>query len=258
MLEQNALLNKETSRSTSPEWTRLYAIGGISAMVLLLYSLATMLILILIGGQPESAREGFAMLQENKLTGLLRLDILAIAVMPLYYVIFLAIYGSLRSMREGLAAVATLLVFAGLTLFLATPSAFSWIALSDKYAAAMDEAQKAMLLASGEAIMASDMWHGSGAMMGGVLLQTGALLVCILMLGNRAFTRATAYVGIVTHGLDLLHIFAAFLLPMAGVALMAVAGPLYLFWFPLLSRDLFKLGRSKRDIRESRVENREA
>jgi hypothetical protein len=34
-------------------------------------------------------------------------------------------------------------------------------------------------------------------------------------------------------------------IPVAGVMIMAIAGPLYLFWFPLLARDFFRLGRNE-------------
>lgn len=226
-----------------PDWKRLYPAGAWSSLILLVYSLVTMLILVLIGGQPASAREGFAMLQENRLVGLLRLDILSILIMPLYYVIFLALFAALKKTDEMSAALATVLVFAGLTLFLATPSAFSWLALSDKFAAATSEEQKALLLAGGEAILASDMWHGSGPIVGGILLQAGTLFVSLIMLGSRDFSRATAWTGIVTHGLDLAHIFVAFVFPIGGVILMGIAGPLYLVWFPLVARDLFRLRR---------------
>jgi hypothetical protein len=41
----------------------------------------------------------------------------------------------------------------------------------------------------------------------------------------------------------LLHIVVWFFLPDTGNALMYVAGPLYLVWFPLLARDFFRLGK---------------
>lgn len=62
------------------------------------------------------------------------------------------------------------------------------------------------------------------------------------MLGQPIFRSATAYVGLVTHGLDLAHILLGSFFPKLGVILMAVAGPLYLVWFPLLALDLLKLG----------------
>jgi hypothetical protein len=49
-------------------------------------------------------------------------------------------------------------------------------------------------------------------------------------------------------GFDLLaenRIVVAFFLPAAGAALMFVAGPLYLAWFPLLARDFFRMEKEK-------------
>jgi hypothetical protein len=129
------------------------------------------------------------------------------------------------------------------TLVLATPSAFSFLTLSDKFAAATDEAQRTLLLAAGEAMLAFDLWHGSGALVGGLLMQTSTLILSAVMLRSADFGKVTAWVGVVMHGLDLLHIAAGFFFPAAGVALMIVAGPLYLVWFPLLARDFFRLAK---------------
>lgn len=225
-------------------WKGLYKIGGVAALILLVYSLVTMMILITIGGQPETAQEGFTMLQDNRLVGFLRLDALMVLTIPLYYPLFLGLYTALKEVDIAYVRLAILLVFAGVTLALATPSVFSWLSLSDKYAVATSEEQKALLLAAGEAILASDMWHGSGAILGGILLQTGALWISFMMIRSQNFSKATAYVGIVMHGLDLLHILVSFFALQAGVIFMAIAGPLYLAWFPLLARDFFKLSRN--------------
>jgi hypothetical protein len=222
-------------------WSALYILGGIVATILLVYALVTMVLLIVIGGQPKTAAEGFALLQKNRVIGLLRLDILIFVIMPLYYPLFLALYAALRETHLAYASLATLLAFAGITLVLATPSALSFAALGDRFAVATTEAQKSQFLAAGEAILASDSWHGTGASVGGVLAQTAGVLVSIIMLGNPSFRGATAYVGIVTHGLDLAHILLGFFFPKLGVILMSIAGPLYLVWFPLLALDLLRL-----------------
>ena len=226
-----------------PNYKSLRQIGGVVALILLGYSLVTMVLLMTIGGQPKSAEEGFKMLHDNKVVGLLRLDVLTVLVMPLYYLLFLGLYTALKKTHAAFAAVAAVLGCAGVTLFLATPSVFSWLALSDKFAAATNEAQKTLLLAAGEAILASDMWPGTGALMGGLLLQTGTLLISIVMLRSSVFGKLTAWVGVATHGLDLLHLLVLFFFPTGGVILMAIAGPLYLVWFPLLARDFFRLTR---------------
>ena len=233
---------------TESNWQGLYQADGAAAVILLVYSLLTILIMGVLGAPPATAADVFAMLQVNRFTGLLRLDVLTIFVMPFYYLLFLGFLAALKPTRPALTAIAALLGCAGLTLFLATPSVFSWLALSDKFGMATSEAQRNLLLAAGEAILAADMWHGSGALIGGLLIQTGTFLVSLVMLSSHTFGKVTAWVGMVTHGLDLLHILVGFFLPMGGVVLMMVAGPLYLLWFPLLARDFFRISQSKQTI----------
>jgi len=238
------MMSASKGENLNSNWKNLYKLGEWVALLFILYSLITMASLIVIGGQPKSALEGFAMLQENRLTGILRLDVLTVFIMPFYYLLFLGLYIALKKSNPLIAIISLVFGIAGVTLFLATPSVFSWLALSDKYAASSSEAERTLLLAAGEAILASDMWHGTGALMGGILMQTATTLISITMLKSAAFGKSTAYVGIVTHGLDLLHLLVGLLIPAGGVILMMIAGPLYLIWFPLLARDFFRLGKT--------------
>lgn len=221
----------------------LYTFAGIFALILLLYSLATILIMVTTGGQPKTIEDIFTMLQDNRILGLLRLDLLTVFIMPLYYVLFLSFLIALWRTNPVYTGLAALLAFAGLTLFLATPSVFSYLSLSDQYAAAATETQRAQLIAAGNAIYASDMWHGTGALIGGLLLQTGGVLISVIMLKSEAFGKTAAWVGIMTHGLDLAHILVWFVAPAVGNIIMYAAGPLYLVWFPIIALRLFRLGR---------------
>ncbi len=241
-----AISNDNAAAASLASWKAIYNLCGAAAWLLLLYSLATMVIVIVVGGQPTSAQEGFTMLQQNRLAGLLRLDVLTLFFIPLYYVLFFGLYKAHQPVNAAFAALAALLVFAGLTLFLATPSVFSWLALSDRFAMATGAAEKSQLLAAGEAILASDMWHGSGPVIGGILLQAGAVLISVVMLGSKTFGKTCAYVGIVSHGLDLLRILILFFSP-AGNWLMAIAGPLYLPWFVLIARGFYRAARGVSD-----------
>jgi hypothetical protein len=232
-------MNEATSN-----WKSLYRLSGWVTVILIVYSLATMGILFGLGYPPTTAAEVFKMLDENTFIGLLRLDLLTVAVyMPLFYLVLLGLYAALKKTHPVSASIATLLGCAGVTLFLATPSVFSWLALSDKFAAATGEAQKTLLLAAGEAMLVSDMWHGTGATIGGVLIQVAATLISISMVSSNAFGKSTGYIGIVTHGLDLAHLLLGFFFPAVGAVLIQIAGTLYLVWFPLLARDFFRLGR---------------
>jgi hypothetical protein len=42
--------------------------------------------------------------------------------------------------------------------------------------------------------------------MGGILVQSGAVLISFVMLGSGVFSKTTDYVGILMHGFDLAHI----------------------------------------------------
>ena len=99
----------------------IYQMGGLTCMILIAYSLITMLIMIGIGTPPETIETCFAMLKENRLNGLLRLDILTVFIMPLYYLLFYSIYLALRDSNKELVSISTIFVFADLTLFLAAP-----------------------------------------------------------------------------------------------------------------------------------------
>lgn len=121
------------------------------------------------------------------------------------------------------------------------PYVFSYLNLSDKFASATSDFQKNQLFAAGESIWASDIWHGTGAIIGGILLQTGALLFSIVMLKTTIFNKLTALIGIVMFGLDLFHIIMGLIIPAVGNILMFIAGPIYILWFPLVGLRLFKL-----------------
>jgi hypothetical protein len=225
--------------------TSLCRIGGIAAFILIAYSLATLVQITVLGGQPTSAAEAFGLLQNHRAVGLLRLDLPTVTVMPLYYLLFLGLFAALRRTSQAMSLLSTVLAFAGVTLVLATPTALSMLPLSDRYAAATSEAMRAQLLAAGEALMANDIWHGTGAILGGALLQCGAVLISLVMLRGGVFSKATAWLGIVMHGVDLAHIVSGLFLPVSGFVLMAIAGPLYPIWFFMVGRRLLKLAARK-------------
>jgi hypothetical protein len=219
----------------------LCRIGGIAAILLVVYSLATMIQMIALGGPPKSAGEAFSLLQHERLVGLLRLDLPTVAVMPLYYTVFLGFYAGLRKSDRANTLLSMALAFAGVTLVLATPTALSLIPLSDRFATATTDAMRAQLLAGGESMMAADIWHSTGAIVGGLLLQCGAVLISVVMLRGTVFSKTTAWLGIAMHALDGAHILCGQLLPASGVVLMFIAGPLYPVWFFFVGRRLLQL-----------------
>ncbi len=233
-------ISLETSGSASKTLCKL---GGIASFLFLVYSLVTLVVLSVFGVPPKTAIESFAMLQANRMIGLLRMDLLTALCMPLYYLIFLGIFIALKGAKRASTIIALLCLFAGVTLFIATPSALAMMDLNDKYVLATTEIEKSQLIAAGEAILAADMFHGTGAMIGRFLVQVGALIFSIAMLRGEAFNKFTGYVGTIAHGLDLVHVSILLIIPTTGNLLMAVAGTLYLLWFPLVGARLMQIGK---------------
>jgi hypothetical protein len=232
-----------TQLSDNQNKTLAYKLGAWSCVLLMVYTLATILVVSLIGGPPQTVEECFNMLHESRLKGLLRLDLLTVFVMPLYFVLFYALYQSLKEIHKTLAALSTVFIFAGVTIFLSAPSVFSYVRLSDGFWNAQTETAKSQFWGAAEAVLASDIWNGTGARISGLLVQTGAVVLSVLMLRSPSFSKLTAYTGILTHGLDLIHIVLAFFMPVLANGIMGVAGVLYLLWFPLITIRLFKISR---------------
>jgi len=222
-------------------WNPLCRFGGVAALILLVYSLATMVQMIVLGGQPASAAQAFDLLDHHRIVALLRLDLPTVCAMPLYYLLFLGLFAALKRSSPSYSLLSAALAFSGATLVLSTPTALSLVPLSDKYASAATDAARMQLLSAGEALMAADIWHSTAAILGGVLLQCGAVLICVVMLRGGVFSRATAWLGIVMHALDLAHIVSGLFLPVAGVVLLSIGGPLYPIWLFLVGRRLLKL-----------------
>lgn len=232
------------SSASSFEWSRFRVAGGVAAFVFLAYSVATILQINILGGYPSSALEAFQILQQNRIVGLLRLDLATVLVLPFYYPLFFGLFVALKDSDRTNAATATGLVFIGLTLVLAMPTALPLAGLSDKYAAANSEAAKALYLAAGEAVINTDIWHGTGAYVGGMLLQTGAVLISVVMLRG-VFSKFTAWAGIIIHGLDGVHILLTPFLPKFAALFMIVAGLGYPIWLWLVGRRLLQIGKAR-------------
>jgi hypothetical protein len=218
--------------------------GGVAAFGMLASATVTMLVILTLGGEPSTPDEYFTLLGGNRLVGILRMDLASLVTVGLYYLLFFGLYAALRRTRAPEAAFSTALAFVGATLWFANHSALSMIHLSDRYASAATDAEKAQLVAAAEAVLATDVWHATGTFVGALLLMSAGVMISVAMLRSGLFGKGTAYSGILAHGIDLLHILVnAVASGNPGDILMAVAGPAYLVWFILVGRRLFQLGR---------------
>jgi len=193
---------------------------------------------------PSNAEEYFSIYQSSRLEPVLRGDFLLLILIGLYLGTIPALYVALRRLSPIYTALATLFSLIAVTGTFASESTFSLLHLGEQYVTAT-VVQRSQLIAAGQAIIASDMWNGTAAYMGGILLQGSGVMISLIMLRSKDFSKVTAYSGLIGNGLDLIqHILHPFA-PSFSASISMVMGLFYFVWFPMLARDLFRLGYSQ-------------
>ena len=221
----------------------LYTIGGVSAILQLLSILTYSVLLGVLGPKPTSAAEYFAVYEGSPLGAFLRGDFLLLVLIGLYLGTFPALYMALRNLSPVYTALATLFTVMAVVGSFATESSFSLLHLGEQYVNATSEAMRTQLLAAGEAVIASDMWNSSAAYMGGILLQGSGVMISVIMLRSKDFSKVTAYSGLLGNGFDLIQHILHIFLPSVSSFITVFMGVFYFVWFPMLARDLFRLAK---------------
>jgi hypothetical protein len=166
------------------------------ALIQLACVLATIVVTATVGLEPSSPMGYFEMFQENRLQALLRLDFPTMIQLALWPITIMSIYAIFRRTHAAYAALTGVLVFVGVTVALAAHSGFSIIHISDQYALAATEAQKAQLVASAEAVISTDMWHSSAGFLAGLFMQGGLAFISIVGLRSGRLSKGTAITGL--------------------------------------------------------------
>jgi hypothetical protein len=202
---------------------------------------------------PETVLEWFTVFEDSPITGLFFLGLADIVIMILWGPMSLALYVVLKQSNRTWPLIATPFVFVGMAVYLATNTAFSMLSLSQEYAAATTEAEKSILLAAGQAMLAVSRGTG-GQYTGMALAWLAGLILSVVMLRSKVFRKVTAWVGIL--GLGLLvagtpfggHYTATGTPTAVQSAIVAVqyigGGLLSLAWYILVGLKLLKIGRS--------------
>lgn len=229
-------MNQVTDIETADSrWKSLYKVGGVAALTMLVIMIAQ--IIIFIAWPPPSTIEGyFTLFQNNWLLGLLSLDLLYIVNIVPLILIFLALYAALKRVNESIVAIGLTFGLVGIAAYFASNTTFEMLSLSNQYAAATTDVQRAMFLAAGQTML--ETYKGTAFNVYYVLNAVALLIFFTVMLRSNIFSKATAYVGIVagvlmivpsTAGTIGLYFALASLVPWA-------------IWLILFARRLFQLG----------------
>jgi len=246
--------NAETEDSP---WKSLYTVGGAAALIAALlfrrnlgaeFMLLRGVGIINVGptAQPSTVMDWFTLLQNNKLLGLTLLSLFDMVNYALVGLMFLALFAALRRASESHMAIATTVGLVGIAVYFASNQAFSMLSLSDQYAAATTDAQRAMFLAAGQAALTihhNASYEGTGIYTSFFLVSVAGLIIAAVMLRSNLFSKVTAYVGILANGFGLgYYITLAFAPAMVALPL-SVSALFLLTWYILIGRRLFQLGK---------------
>jgi hypothetical protein len=217
----------------------LYRIAGAAALITVVIVLLE-IIRFFVWPPPSTVVGWFALFQNNKLLGLLSFELLIVVSNVLAIPVYLAFYIALRRASVSFMAIATALGLVGIAAIFAARPIFEMLYLSDQYAAATTETQKAMFLAAGEAMLA--IFNGTAAQVNYVLAAIALLTISVVMLRSSVFSKVTAYVGIITNVLAL-----GFYVPKIGIILALISVlPFLIIWNILIAGRFFQLGRLER------------
>ena len=251
--EENHMVGQGTNQMTETErsekqWRSCYTLGGVAALVVVFASLLDIVISMLLGGDPsaipQTAVDRFAQFQSNAWIGLYYLDLLnlttAIIMIPAFY----ALFAAHRHVNKVYAALAMLVSFIGTAVFITNNTALPMLSLSGKYAAAATDAQRNLLAAAGEAMLARGAHGSPGTFLGFLLPIVASLIMSLVMLQGGVFGKINACFGIVGSILFMTYfVFTSFIPEMDPVAMVLAipGGLLTIVWMILFAIRLIKL-----------------
>ena len=230
-------MTKDHQADLHANWSGLFKVATVAAIVselVLLLGLVTYFIWPYSPGS-RSTEHIFLLLQDNPLGGLISLDLFLLVGNLFSLFLFLALFVSLRQVDGSYALIALAMGLVGLVLLIPARPLIEIRALSQTYASATSEAARNQALASGDTLLA--LFEGTGWFLNTLLGGFSLLVSSLLMLRSAAYSKATAYVGIVSNAMVCL-----FYLPFIGVFLLFLSVPGYMLWYFLLARTFFRLG----------------
>ena len=188
---------------------------------------------------PSTVLGFFSLFQSSSLRGLLALDLLLVIANILSIPVFLALYVALRKASPSFMAIALALGLVGIAAYYASNTSFNMLALSQQYAAATSEAQKASLQAAGQAMLA--IYTGTAFQVNYIIGAVALIIISVVMLRGGVFSKATAYLGILANTLAL-----GLYLPAIGIYVSIFSVLFLAVWEVLVGLRFFQLAKYSR------------
>lgn len=176
-------MDKANLETMDSRWKRLYKVGGAAALVIVALIPIQMAIFVAFP-PPDTVAGYFGLFQDSWLLGLLSLDLLYL----LSNILLSVLYPVLRRTSESFMAIALMLGVLGIAAYTASHTAFEMLSLSNQYAAATTEAQRAILLGAGQAMLA--IYKGTAFDVYNALSAAALLVIAGVMLRSLRLARS--------------------------------------------------------------------
>lgn len=226
-------------------WRGLCRVGGITVLVAVLIAPAEIAIGMLPGASRAAANtvtviDWFRLFQDNWFLAMRGLGLLNLCGAVLLTPTVVAIFYALRRDSEALAALGAVLFFVGIAVYLAGNRAFPMLLLSREYAHAATDAQRPLLAAAGQVMLAE------GQSRAGILLvEFACFFLSALMAGSGAFGRWTGGAGLAGNGL-MMVVEIAFMPPRGvGMGVAACGGLALMAWYAMVGLKLLRWSGAK-------------
>lgn len=224
-------------RTPDPRWKDMYRVGAISCITgatLIVLAIGAFFIWPFAAGTASTA-DILTALHEDRLGGLMSLDLMMVVINLISVLPLLAVYVALKPVNESWALIALVLGLIAVVSVIPTRPLAELAYLGDRYAAAMTDAARNQYLAAGETLLT--LLSGTAWMIFTVLISLSSLISSLIMLRSPAFSKAAGYVGVIG---SLPGFF--FFIPVVGPILLFVATIGGVIWYVLIARTFYRLG----------------
>lgn len=186
---------REPGLSIAMNWNLLIRTGGFAALAIV-GLIPVQILIFTIFPPPESTLGFFELFHESAFLGLLSLDLLYFLNNALIVLLYLAFFAALRNANPAALLIALIIGFIGIAAYYASSVAFEMLSLSKQYFLAGSDTLRQQLLGAGHGLLLR--YKGSAFDIYYVFNAVTLLIVSLVMLRDRTFTRTTAVWGLVS------------------------------------------------------------
>jgi hypothetical protein len=222
------------------DWKWMYRVGGISGILLGIAYIVIIVLYIPVGAPPNGAEARLGHIAGSSMLWWVILWLSAMTdflFVPLAFALYHALKGINKNMM--LLGITFVLLFIVLDLALTWTNYASIIVLSGDYTSAVDETQRAAIVAA--ATYPTLVLESTLLFVYNTLTLSIGILISGLVMLKGIFSKATAYLGIATGILGIVAVFGPFMIP-ASSATIIFASLLTTLWVMFAGYRLFKLG----------------